>query len=568
MEAILEENGSLKVNKSEPVVTPPPQDEETEMPDMEQVLHRFLNVPVSEPVLSSSPEPEITENLPSLSGTVPEDVVDSVMPTIRHINLTELKPSALMIVHVSLGSSPQVYRSIVDSGAEVNLISEEKVCELQLKTNPSEIRLKGLGESSQVTLGEVTVTVKLHGRQFPPTVFHVVPTGTISEPVILGYDFLKKNGVMVDCSRNCFSVPGPGKGAFWELYTATNGQPCHQVFYGLNVFSIKSTRLTDQEPTCIPVKVNFPEGQDPTYLCPDCSPENPVEIFYDGMVLNNGLSSKVMGVPGIMSLEEPYSVLVKGFDKNPIKINKGEVIGKAYSLLSLEPPPSCFVVKKEDMDSPSSSLKDLQEVIIKLPISDDLEPSQRVAFHKMLLSHQPVISTGDEDVGECVSTPIRIKLYDETPIYQRIRRFSPPITDAIELQCKELHDLDIIEPSISPWSSPIVPVIKPDKSIRLCVNYRKLNKITVPDRFPMPNLVDSVFGLHGIKYFPCLDLVRGYYQLSLAEESKELTAFSTAFGHWQFKRLSFGLKNAPAVFQREMQRDSQSVKLLSISTIF
>ena len=74
------------------------------------------------------------------------------------------------------------------------------------------------------------------------------------------------------------------------------------------------------------------------------------------------------------------------------------------------------------------------------------------------------------------------------------------------------------------------------------------------DRFPMPNLTETVFGLHGIKYFTSLDLVRGYYQMPLDKDCRDFTAFSTVDGQFRFKSMSFGLKTAPAGFQREMQR--------------
>jgi hypothetical protein len=103
-------------------------------------------------------------------------------------------------------------------------------------------------------------------------------------------------------------------------------------------------------------------------------------------------------------------------------------------------------------------------------------------------------------------------LSDYTPIRQKPRRFAEPVVEAIEQQCDELHALDIIEPTKSPWSSPVVPVRKKDGTIRLCVDYRKLNAVTIPDRFPMPNLNDLVFSLHGMQFFTTLDLVRGYYK--------------------------------------------------------
>ena len=87
----------------------------------------------------------------------------------------------------------------------------------------------------------------------------------------------------------------------------------------------------------------------------------------------------------------------------------------------------------------------------------------------------------------------------------------------------------------------------------MCIDYRKLNKVTVADKFPVPNLSDSIFGLQGTNFFTRLDLVRGYYQLPIDDESKPYTAFTTNRNHWQFKRLSFGLRNAPSAFQREIQ---------------
>ena len=92
-----------------------------------------------------------------------------------------------------------------------------------------------------------------------------------------------------------------------------------------------------------------------------------------------------------------------------------------------------------------------------------------------------------------------------------------------------------------------------DSTIRMCTDYRQLNRVTIPDKFPIPNLADSIFGLHGTKIFTRLNLVRGYYQLPVDTNSCQYTAFSTPRNHWQFKCLSFGLLNAPSAFQREIQ---------------
>ena len=504
-------------------------------PESARLLQDFLNVEnpnMTEPELDPEPGQEILENV--------------LLRTIRRINLTCLKPASLMMTSVAFDSAGHHYDALIDSGADVNLILENLVTELGLPVEPSQVKLKGLGKGEQTTVGIVRLSPVLHGWRFSQTKFFVVPHGVISEPLVLGHEFLKENRVCVDCAKSRLSVTDPVTGTVWELYLSEQGKPCQQIWYGMALTAADSVHLTDSETVLIAANVLFPGMQYPVSSCPSCLQHNSPEYFYDGKIIKEGLKDKASGIPGILSMKDDQAnVLIKGHGDGPAWIKKGDFLGKVYTMVTLDPPESV------DEKSPADHIV---KAISELPLADDLVPAQEEQFREMLQSHLPVISTGDDDVGECASTPIRIQLYDETPIHQRVRRFSPPITDAIEKQCKELCDLGIIEPSISPWSSPVVPVIKPDKTIRLCVDYRQLNKVTVPDRFPMPNLTESVFSLHGIQYFTSLDLVRGYYQLPMAEESKKLTAFSTAFGHWQFKRLSFGLKNAPAVFQREMQR--------------
>ena len=108
------------------------------------------------------------------------------------------------------------------------------------------------------------------------------------------------------------------------------------------------------------------------------------------------------------------------------------------------------------------------------------------------------------------------------------------------------------ERSLSPWSSPIVLVSKPDGSSRFCIDYHKVNSITKTDAYPLPHIDDTLNALGGAKVFTTLDLQSGYWQVALDEASKELTAFTTNQGDWEFNVLPFELTNAPATFQRLM----------------
>ncbi|KAJ9518303.1 hypothetical protein QJQ45_010210 [Haematococcus lacustris] len=139
----------------------------------------------------------------------------------------------------------------------------------------------------------------------------------------------------------------------------------------------------------------------------------------------------------------------------------------------------------------------------------------------------------------------------------RLRRLLPrlprkPEQEELKKQIKDYLAKGMIEPSSSPYAAPILFVQKKSGELRMCIDYRQLNKLTLRDQYPLPRIDDLFDRLSGCSVFSSLDLQAGYHQIRITPEDVPKTAFRTPEGHFQFKVLSFGLTNAPATFQRVM----------------
>ncbi|VDI02506.1 Hypothetical predicted protein [Mytilus galloprovincialis] len=207
-------------------------------------------------------------------------------------------------------------------------------------------------------------------------------------------------------------------------------------------------------------------------------------------------------------------------------------------------------VKSMNLEQTNSDQKDIQFDLSKADLTDQ----QKQKLNLFLNQNRNVFATNLKELGKTDVYKHKINTGNAPPVKSRPYRTSPAAKQEIQKQVEELLKYDIIEPSKSEYSSPIVLVKKKDNTWRLCIDFRSLNKQSILQQHPLPRL-DDVFdaiGQSNAKIYSRLDLTMAYYQMPMDEHSKHKTAFITHDNLYQFKRMPYGLNNACQSFQSLM----------------
>ncbi|XP_042878233.1 uncharacterized protein LOC122257193 [Penaeus japonicus] len=213
---------------------------------------------------------------------------------------------------------------------------------------------------------------------------------------------------------------------------------------------------------------------------------------------------------------------------------------------------SVAVIRNEEEDGDVDVIPNYvqTENVGNVCVNADLTEQQKADVRRILSKFQSVFT----DVpGKTSVIDHKVKLYDEKPIRSKPYPVPFALQKGIEEDVERMLRLGLVEYSMSPYSTPMIAVKKKDGTNRLCLDFRKINKITVFDAEPMPNQSAIMTKISNSKYFSKIDLSKGYWQIPLSEESRKVTAFQTSKGLLQFTVMPFGLINASATFNRLMR---------------
>ena len=420
---------------------------------------------------------------------------------------------------------------LVDTGSAVTIVHERAWCPLQQslqKVNRPVIAANGEPLS---ILGRTEIRIVIAGKEF------LLIARDITQECILGADFLISHGFVID----------PGNRLLRIGETSTP------------LLSSKTPPFASSYHVSVGETFVIHPGEE--RLC-----RANISGDYSSLVGTTGVVEAQEGT------EEKHQILLARVLANPdqgtvplrianlsgsaVTLYKGTNLAKYCPLGSSEQDTE-YTELPETKSSPDSHVHQVsfQQSPASLLGIDTSEWSEHQVetLNELVSEFSPVFSSGKSDLGRTDKIYHQINTGGAAPVYQPPRRLPFHSRQQVFEMLEEMKGQGIIESSSSPWASPIVLVKKKDGSLRFCVDYRKLNKVTIRDSYPLPRVDDILDSMHGAEWFTTLDLRSGYWQVEVEPSDRPKTAFTTPYGLYQFRVMPFGLCNAPSTFQRLME---------------
>ena len=288
---------------------------------------------------------------------------------------------------------------------------------------------------------------------------------------------------------------------------------------------------------------------------------------YKMNVMTHGLEKRSPLLPLGLEVQSAYATLATGSGRVPVvlrnntkdwlEIKKGTPIARMVAANLVPRVINAVSAKGPD---PASTLTEAERQDLLLDKLDlfgleEWPTEQAEKAHGLLKEYHDIFFLEKQDMGHTKAAEHKIVLKDpDTPPFkERFRRIPPPQLDEVREHLKLMLDAGVIRPSNSPWCNAVVLVRKKDGSLRFCIDFRKLNSLTVKDSHPLPRICEMLESLAGAAHYSTFDMNSGFWQVPMSPESKQYTAFTLgSMGLYECESMPFGLCNAPPTFQRLM----------------
>ena len=449
-----------------------------------------------------------------------------------------------IMCHLCCGDSSIDVKLLIDSGATASLLDEQLYQSIPENLRPPlsrvDVRITLANGSVQQCLGQTSIPLKIGGAWHSANFL----VGSWSDPAILGMAELQSLGLSIDfegmvVTKNDHWIPTHDQGGRWV---------------SRKVFVRKSTVIPAQSQSIVEGRVTASQTKTEMETSVVSMLEPDISIWDKYGVVPMCTMYKLNDSTVPVVIHNPFDA--------EVKLNPGTLLGQLvdpenpkangdWLMEELATETARSAVQTEGTDSEAdlpSHLTDLWKRSIEL-----LNESQREEFHQLLITFQDIFSEHNYDIGCTHLLEFAIDTGTQVPIKQVPRRMNPQAAKAADEIIGELLLHKLIEPSESPWASPIVMVKRKDGRFRMCIDFREVNKVTLnKEAWPLPRIDDTLDSLSGAKYFCTTDLTAGYWQVPMAEGSKWQTAFVHRSGLYQWNRKPFGVTDGPGKFSRMM----------------
>ena len=284
-------------------------------------------------------------------------------------------------------------------------------------------------------------------------------------------------------------------------------------------------------------------------------------------VMTHGLEKRLPSLPLGIDVQTVYATLADGSNRVTVvlrnntrdwlEIKKSMPIARMVAVNEI-PKVTNLLSAEEPKEQPSLTEAERQDLLLEKLDLTGLEawPEDQVEkAHSLLKEYHDIFSLEKRDIGHTKAAKHKIVLKDpDTPPFkERFHRIPPLQLDEVRAHLKMMLDAGVIQPSNSPWCNAVVLVRKKDGSLHFCINFRKLNSLTVKDSHLLPHICETLESLAGATHYLTFDMNSGFWQVPMDEESKQYTAFTLgSMGLYECESMPFGLCNAPPTFQRLM----------------